>query len=355
VATYFSAKWKPAVAQKKLAKAQALLLPGEEVRYLGWYNSVKPLANAVALTNLRIAAMDLASSQVRFEALYSEVKSVSGYLGPALDRRGYLDIVCKDGESMLHKLVPEQDHDAITYYFNVGVATPPPESLRHHHERDRAARGGVPESFTSLANYGWPATTKVRGGLSRTEFSAVQRQCLPGESPWLILKSPVAGVLAAFDDRMAIIKTGGMTGLLAGALGGERAATFHYVDVTGIEYNSGLVTGVLEILTPSYNGTANRDYWRGSNRSRNADASDPFTLSNTLPLSKSNYESFLPEIKELRARIASTKKPTPPANAATPELEASLAQQLSEIAALHAAGALTDEEFTVAKARLLRR
>lgn len=51
---------------------------------------------------------------------------------------------------------------------------------------------------------------------------------------------------------------------------GAARRTFMFHDVTGIEYNSGMHTGVLEVLTPSYQGSANKDFWRGKNRSRNA-------------------------------------------------------------------------------------
>ncbi|MBL0888302.1 SHOCT domain-containing protein [Myceligenerans sp. I2] len=115
------------------------------------------------------------------------------------------------------------------------------------------------------------------------------------------------------------------------------------------------MSGVLEVLTPSYQGTANKDYWRGSDRSRNADSNDPWTLSNTLPLSKAEYNGYLTDINDLRARVGRAKQvnvqvvpPQAPAVASD-----GLAEQLKSLTQLHQAGALTDEEFAAAKARLL--
>ncbi len=194
----------------------------------------------------------------------------------------------------------------------------------------------------------WP-NTKVIGRLSKKASAAIERQCHTDEQPWLILTSGGgAGSLVAFDDRLAIMKTGGMTGLMAGSLGGERAATFHYADITGVEYNSGILTGVLQILTPSYQGTANNDFWRGSTKSRNADAGDPWTLSNTLPLIKFEHRAAAAELRELRERISEAKRGAP-----TPGGDSDLASQIEKLGALRASGALTDEEFAAAKSRLL--
>jgi len=200
----------------------------------------------------------------------------------------------------------------------------------------------------------WP-NTRVRGSLTRKASEAILRQCDGDEQPWLILVSGgFAGVLAAFDARLVIIKTGAVTGWMAGSLGGERSAVFHYADITGIEYNSQFMTGVLEILTASYHGSANKDYWRGVTRPRNADSNDPFTLSNTLPLNKADYNACLAEINELKARIRASKqiKVEVVAPQAASESDG-LAEQLERLARLRDAGALSDVEFAAAKARLL--
>ena len=84
---------------------------------------------------------------------------------------------------------------------------------------------------------------------------------------------------------------------------------FPYTDITGIEYNAGLMNGVLEILTPSYDGTANKDYWKFWNAETNAEGNSPYALSNTLPLPKHVYQRALRPLNELRKRIADNKRP----------------------------------------------
>ena len=367
--TQFSHKWKTEKCQKKLQTAQRALLPGEHVWFLGVCNNMRPLASELALTNVRVLA--LSGAEVKFEARYGDIASLT----PS-DKKQTVEIVCRDGRSMLVKMVPKADHGAIVHCFQYGLSTP----ARHKQqtlqvpavvvdearrqelrevlnalkalERARSDVSTVEARATTAKDLSWP-NTRLKGKLSRKASEAIRRQCHGGEEPWLILTSSGgAGTLVAFGDRLAIIKTGALTSLMAGSLGGERSATFHFMDITGFEYNAGFVNGVLEVLTPSYSGTTNKDFWRGTNKSRNSDSTAPWTLSNCLPLGKIEYNSYLAEITELKSRVSKAKHtvqvvaPQPPAGGA-------LVEQLGKLASLHQSGALSAEEFAVAKARLL--
>jgi len=193
----------------------------------------------------------------------------------------------------------------------------------------------------------------VVGRAGKKLLEEARKSCRANERPLFILAEGQAGGLVAFDDRCMIIKKGALTGFMAGSVGGGRVATFMYSEITGIEYNSGWVTGVLEILTPSYQGSANKDFRRGTTKGRNNDSNDPWTLSNTLPLTKSTYEQARSKLDTMRKLIAEAKRPqlmsAPVAQAAT----ASLAEQIQALAELHKTGVLDDDEFKSAKARLL--
>ena len=160
-----------------------------------------------------------------------------------------------------------------------------------------------------------------------------------------------AGALLVFEDKCMIVKGGVMGGLMTGSLGGERAATFFHNQITGIEYNSGMLTGVLEILTASYQGSANKDYWRGTGSSRNADSNDPWTLSNTLPLNKIAHESARPLLDELRKLISGSRKQK--AVKVVIDAPKSVAKELTKLSDLRDKGIMTEAEFTKAKKRLL--
>ena len=86
-----------------------------------------------------------------------------------------------------------------------------------------------------------------------------------------------AQAIVALDDRLLIIKPG----LMAGATFGARVTSFYYRDINGIEVNTGLLSGVIEINTPSYQGTEEKDFWSIRDKNR-----DPYRVTNCLPISK---------------------------------------------------------------------
>ncbi|MTD44148.1 DUF2510 domain-containing protein [Conexibacter sp. W3-3-2] len=204
-----------------------------------------------------------------------------------------------------------------------------------------------------------PLKARVIGKANRPALEEIRRQCRPDELPEFIAGETAGGVLAAFEDRCIVIKKGVVTNLMAGSLGGGRVTVFPYKQVTGIEYNSGFVNGSLEILTASYQGTANKDFWRGTFSGRNANSNDPYTLSNTLPFTKQFYEKIRPKVQWMQERITEAHQQTMsdvglrPPTAAAPAV--SVADEIKKLADLYAAGALTDDEFAHAKRTLLEK
>lgn len=73
-----------------------------------------------------------------------------------------------------------------------------------------------------------------------------------------------------------------------------------------------------------------------------------------MPLLKSEHNSYLPEINELKARVGKSKQVR--VQVAAPQVAPNsdgLAEQLQKLGDLHASGVLSAEEFAAAKARLL--
>ncbi len=170
-----------------------------------------------------------------------------------------------------------------------------------------------------------------------------------GEKPEFIFGEINQGALVAFKDRCAIVKKGIGTSFLAGSLGGGRVATFAYRDITAIEYNSGMVNGVLEILTPSYQGSANKDFWSGTFSGRNSNSNDPHTLSNTLPLSRPIYSQVRSKIQWMQEQIAASK------HGGSTSSGTDTVSQLERLTELHKSGVLSDTEFNEAKQKLLNK
>jgi hypothetical protein len=162
-----------------------------------------------------------------------------------------------------------------------------------------------------------------------------------------------AGALAAYSDRCLIVKTGLVAGFMAGTLGGSRISTFYYSEITGIEYNTGLLSGVLEILTASYDGSANKDFWQGTLSGRNSNSNDPWTLSNTLPLDKIQYKNSKKYVDELRELIRKGKQTNVTVEVKSSTAEHDFTEQLFRLSELKKQGIITEEEFEKSKKKLL--
>lgn len=319
------------------------LAPGEEILMLA--RAQGSGADFLAVTNVRVMAFSTISTRPgpRHAVFLQDTQAVE--ISPHMR---VLTLTSKTGERTSFGTVSAAAADdvvaqlqaAIDAYTNTDVHG----GIVHEREQSETA---------------WAETHFIEKTPGKKALQLIKENCGPGEAPWLVVHASgqASGVLVVFRDRCMIIKAGGMTGFMAGTLGGARVTTFYYRDITGVEYNSGMLSGVLEILTPSYQGSANKDFWRGTLASRNADANDPFTLSNALPMDKRMYAKVLPYINQMRAMITQSRDPIAQQSTESTSRPApsSMADELSSLAALHESGALTDAEFIEAKQNALQR
>lgn len=328
-----------------------ILYPGEEVTTLAKTNMVLPLCDGLAITTARVMAFvgsDLGGNlKVRIEVSANDIVQVE-----VRSRRFLADVLIvttRAGREVSFGTIQSADRDLVLGSARqLVVLGVPAEVSRAMSEQVEAA------SQTTSA---WAQIEVIGRNPNGTAWKALKDHASPGETPWFVIGAEVgAGLFAAFQDRCMIVKLGAMTGLMTGTLGGGRITTFHYSEITGIEYNSGMINGVLEVLTPSYQGTANKDFWRGSNQSRNADSNDPWTLSNTLPVNKLLYQKALPRLNEMRAKIIDAKRPTIITNSpATAPPGGGFAEELGKLASLRDQGVLDESEFQAAKQAALTR
>lgn len=184
----------------------------------------------------------------------------------------------------------------------------------------------------------------IVGSVNKPSLEEVRKNCAENEKPVKILGELGSGVLAIFEDRCIIIKKGLGTSLFASSLGGGRVTTFYYRDINAIEYNSGMVQGVLEILTPSYQGGSSNSVWAKKGAANNA-----FELANTLPWSKSFYESVRGEIDWLRKKVNESKQTH--SVSASP---LSTSVELEKLVSLLEKGHITKSEYDKLKEKLIK-
>jgi hypothetical protein len=173
--------------------------------------------------------------------------------------------------------------------------------LKKPHAITEAIRQQIPSSEnTAQTEGGWEAVTI--GKVNDATLNEVKANCAEGERPQYINSDGINGSLAIFEDRCLVIKKGLGTSFMSGRLGGGMSATFDYLDITGVEYNTGMLTGVLEILTASYSGRETNSPWDfKSDRGAHA-------ASNMLPRDKIFYKGVRPYIEEMKQLIRLAKR-----------------------------------------------
>jgi len=204
---------------------------------------------------------------------------------------------------------------------------------------------------------------RVAGGaevLSNELRKLVQSHIGEGESIKFCLLSGNGGwnqAIVALTDRLLMLKPG----FMAEDTFGPRVISFYYRDITSIEVNTGLINGVIEINTPSYQGNGQKGLWNFKNEDK-----DPYKVTNCLPISKKCLKEYKPYIDMLRAMERAAKQErvasSPPRSESSlySELEnlaslraSGVLAELEKLASVRASGLLTDEEFLRAKQRLL--
>lgn len=332
-----------------------LLTNGEKVVAVFWANRLKPLTDTLVLTNQRLLCAygaNIGKAGGFFsEIVADDIESADiekSFAGPKLV------ITLKDGTQETVGTIVKDDFEYITKVINKMSGSPNLINYTQQKEQKVIAEAeqklGIKILTKEEAEIQFEAyKSLVTGHVNKPTLHEAMQLSREGEKPEFIFGEINSGALVAFKDRCAIIKKGIGTSIMAGSLGGGRVATFVYRDITSIEYNSGIVNGVLEILTPSYQGTANKDFWSGTFSGRNSNSNDPHTLSNTLPLSKPIYSQVRSKIQWLQEQIAASK------HVGSVTSNTDTVSQIEKLTKLHKNGALSDTEFAEAKQRLLNK
>ncbi|MET4610656.1 hypothetical protein ABIC28_001634 [Rhodococcus sp. PvR044] len=371
MAPQLSPRLKDKTAEKWMAGLIKHLFPGETVWALARTNQIKPTLEGLAITNARVLAFVASDLTTKGPKVGVDADNLGRYEFVKKFTGAQLVVTTNTQQSLSLGVVDKTEIDFVRHYIDHLTASGFPADVREAvqaHEADVAAQKAAAADADAAQKAAAAAAEQARrgrrgevdtvgGNLKEKGWQTIADHSAPEELPWFILNGESAGFLAAFEDRLIIAKVGGMAGFMSGSLGGGRVTTFPYTDITNIEFNSGMLTGVLEVLTPSYQGTGNHDYWRSSNKARNKASDDPWTLSNCLPLAKAVHKTALPRINEMQRKIADAKRPqivvqhapqvAPAAAAAAPS--GGLAEELQQLADLHGQGMLDTEEFAAAK------
>lgn len=153
------------------------------------------------------------------------------------------------------------------------------------------------------------------------------------------LRGRLSHSLVALENRLLIVKPGFHAGTTFGSL----VTTFYYQDVTAIQLNTFLVTGWIEVSSPSF---PRRD--QGVDPYAKSADHDVYRMPNAIPISKRRVPEYLHALAQLRGRIEFCKQ-----YGRAPAEPPPLLGSLERIADLRRSGAITDPEYARLKRALV--
>ncbi|MFL5954519.1 MAG: SHOCT domain-containing protein [Gaiellaceae bacterium] len=171
----------------------------------------------------------------------------------------------------------------------------------------------------------------ILGRRLRREFDLNTRA---GERARFCVRGMRGHALVCLDDRILILKSGFYAGSLFGAI----SATIYYEDVTGIQVGQRLLSGWIEIQSPSFQGRERKRI--GSNGT----SFDVFSRPNCVPTRRRHAAAHHVALAELRRLVADAK---------LEHQHPGVVDQLERLAMLRRRGDVDDREFALAKARIL--
>ena len=183
---------------------------------------------------------------------------------------------------------------------------------------------------------GWP----VMEPLGTKESDLLRRNLAQGERVLGLVIGNSRQAVVATDHKVLVIKTG----IMAGQTFGGKATSIDYRTIVGVEVRTGFSQGEFEIIAASM---------QAPQGNRNSDKVKVLESPNGVVFVKGNssiFEKMAAKIREMTAVAHGAGTAINPQQAPS-----SIPEQIRSLSELHAAGILTEEEFSAKKAELLAR
>jgi hypothetical protein len=188
------------------------IVPGEQVRLIVRTNRLRPMLDYVAVTNARVLGIQSTVLPPSGPTLVVQGDAIASLqirktiLGP-----NCLVLVKGSEEVMFGNLDKPDVADVVSAVSDLRRHEMPDSVLQRTQTESRADPG--PQTILDGA-------VLVGHRVSDKAARAIAQHTDEGESPWLVVGSGVRGVLAAFEDRLLILKVGAMTSMMADSFGG---------------------------------------------------------------------------------------------------------------------------------------
>lgn len=187
----------------------------------------------------------------------------------------------------------------------------------------------------------------VTGGietLDRRARKAVLDALEENEQSLFCVRASDGQAIVALRDRLLLVKAGRAS---ASPIR-PKVVAFRYDEIAAISIEVGEVNSVIEIAP--LHGRPRREWWHSW-----IAFEDPLRAATTLVVRTDELQLYEPALQRLRTLVDASRGPSrTPASSGTGIRQSDLVSSLERLSALHAAGAISDDEFELAKQALLR-
>lgn len=159
-----------------------------------------------------------------------------------------------------------------------------------------------------------------------------------GDEVLFCLRGSLGQSLVALPERVLVVKPGFHAGTTFGSL----VTNLHYGDVTGVQVHTFLLSGWIEISSPSFQGRERKRAGWPHGRDR-----DVYKLPHCVPIARRHLQEYEPALRRLLAQISLFKPRARTAGGKSP-----LRVEIDEVDGLVAAGVLSRGEHSRIQALL---
>ena len=209
------------ISGRRLIKKHAdMFMPGEEILYVGSTTTLSPYLSIFIITSNRIIAFG--TGKPKFDFRLEEIAEST------LDKsKKELRLVHLDGTRLVLESIPKKDLDILeTELINFQTKSSSQQAPVPVREAVDITPPSSSDSTQNSTKLNIQATKILGSKLSKAAEKEIASILGPNEIPWLILNPfGATGLLVAFENRLAIIKTGALTSFMAVSYMGSRSAT----------------------------------------------------------------------------------------------------------------------------------
>ena len=294
-----SPKVDEAKAEKWAHALAPVLLEGEVIKAFACSRSLMTL-DGIAFTNARVFTFYSGASEAKRIVDWVSAEKVRGLEIDSGWLRRELRIVADEGVKPFGFVAKSEIpfiQDQLDLVQRHGVDPSVSEALELF-ELEKAIEELDKEEFLQARD----KVPVVGDPVSAAQWESIHSRSRDKELPWLILNNGRTGMMAAFDDRLVLFKSGMLASAASGSFTMGGGTTFRYDEIISIQHIGKTLDGTLEVVTPTYPSLTT-----SLEKGQKVD-DERWKRPNCIPMPSFQYKVWMPQINEIGRKIAAARR-----------------------------------------------